>query len=110
MISLPSGTRIWLVAGVTDMRKSFNGLGEQVQHVLDETPFSGHLFIFRSRRGDTIKILWADADGLCLFTKRLEEGQFIWPCIILPVQREPASSLCHAVRMPYLALGFQPVP
>lgn len=62
MISLPSGTRIWLVAGVTDMRKSFNGLGEQVQHVLDENPFSGHLFIFRGRRGDTIKILWADAD------------------------------------------------
>ncbi|BBU88525.1 hypothetical protein EIMP302_06630 [Escherichia coli] len=70
MISLPSGTRIWLVAGVTDMRKSFNGLGEQVQHVLNDNPFSGHLFIFRGRRGDTVKILWADADGLCLFTKR----------------------------------------
>lgn len=83
MISLPSGTRIWLVAGVTDMRKSFNGLGEQVQHVLDENPFSGHLFIFRGRRGDTINILCArsDADGLCLFTKRLEEGQFIWPAV-----------------------------
>ncbi|CAD5735656.1 hypothetical protein ESCOMA231M_24035 [Escherichia coli] len=51
MISLPSGTRIWLVAGVTDMRKSFNGLGEQVQHVLNDNPFSGHLFIFRGRRG-----------------------------------------------------------
>lgn len=63
------------------MRKSFNGLGEQVQHVLDETPFSGHLFIFRGRRGDTVKILWADADGLCLFTKLLEEGQFIWPAV-----------------------------
>jgi transposase len=47
MISLPSGTRIWLVAGATDMRKSFNGLGEQIHHVLDEDPFSGHLFIFR---------------------------------------------------------------
>ena len=58
MISLPSGTRIWLVAGVTDMRKSFNGLGEQVQHVLNDNPFSGHLFIFRGRRGDTVKILW----------------------------------------------------
>ncbi len=44
-------------------------------------PFSGHLFIFRGRRGDTVKILWADADGLCLFTKRLEEGQFIWPAV-----------------------------
>ncbi len=81
MISLPSGTRIWLVAGVTDMRKSFNGLGEQVQHVLNDNPFSGHLFIFRGRQGDTVKILWADADGLCLFTKRLEEGQFIWPAV-----------------------------
>lgn len=89
MISLPSGTRIWLVAGVTDMRKSFNGLGEQVQHVLNDNPFSGHLFIFRGRRGDTVKILWADADGLCLFTKRLEEGQFIWPAVrdgkVIPV-------------------------
>lgn len=65
----------------TDMRKSFNGLGEQVQHVLNDNPFSGHLFIFRGRRGDTVKILWADADGLCLFTKRLEEGQFIWPAV-----------------------------
>lgn len=73
MIPLPSGTRIWLVAGVTDMRKSFNGLGELVQHVLDDNPFSGHLFIFRGRKGDTVRILWADADGLCLFTKRLEE-------------------------------------
>ena len=81
MISLLSGTRIWLVADVTDMRKSFNGLGEQVQHVLNDNPFSGHLFIFRCRRGDTVKILWADADGLCLFTKRLEEGQFIWPAV-----------------------------
>lgn len=49
--------------------------------MLDEAPFSGHLFIFRSRLGDTVKILWADADGLCLFTKRQEEGQFIWPVV-----------------------------
>lgn len=81
MIPLPSGTRIWLVAGVTDMRKSFNGLGEQFQQVLDDNLFSGHLFIFRGRKGDTVKILWADAEGLCLFTKRLEEGQFIWPAV-----------------------------
>ncbi|HDD2124520.1 TPA: IS66 family insertion sequence element accessory protein TnpB [Salmonella enterica] len=81
MMSLPSGTKIWLVAGVTDMRKSFNGLGEQIQTVLNENPHSGNLFIFRGRRGDMVKILWADADGLCLFTKRLEEGQFIWPAV-----------------------------
>ncbi|MFN1150287.1 IS66 family insertion sequence element accessory protein TnpB [Serratia liquefaciens] len=81
MISLPSGTRIWLVAGVTDRRKSFNGLGEMIQYALEDNPFSGHLFIFRGRRGDMVKILWADADGLCLFIKRLEKGQFIWPAV-----------------------------
>lgn len=63
------------------MRKSFNGLGEQIQTVLNENPHSGHLFIFRGRRGDMVKILWADADGLYLLTKRLEEGQFIWPAV-----------------------------
>ncbi|WP_395229431.1 IS66 family insertion sequence element accessory protein TnpB [Escherichia coli] len=97
MISLPSGTRIWLVAGVTDMRKSFNGLGEQVQHVLNDNPFSGHLFIFRGRRGDTVIILWADADGLCLFTKRLEEGQFIWPAVRdgkVSITDQPGFSAC----------------
>ncbi|HAX2743094.1 IS66 family insertion sequence element accessory protein TnpB [Escherichia coli] len=81
MISIPAGSRIWLVAGITDMRNGFNGLASKVQNVLKDDPFSGHLFIFRGRRGDTIKILWADADGLCLFTKRLEEGQFIWPAV-----------------------------
>ena len=63
------------------MRKSFNGLGEQVQHVLNDNPFSGHPFIFRGRRVTPSKFFWADADGLCLFTKRLEEGQFIWPAV-----------------------------
>ncbi|QWA14126.1 IS66 family insertion sequence element accessory protein TnpB [Sodalis ligni] len=63
------------------MRKSFNGLGEQIQQALNENPFCGHLFIFRGRRGDMVKILWADADGLCLFIKRLEQGQFVWPTV-----------------------------
>ncbi|EBB2614255.1 IS66 family insertion sequence element accessory protein TnpB [Salmonella enterica] len=79
MISFPAGSRIWLVAGVTDMRCSFNGLAAKVQNTLRTDPFSGHLFIFRGRRGDMIKVLWADRDGLCLFTKRLERGRFVWP-------------------------------
>ncbi len=79
MISLPVGSRIWLVAGVTDMRNGFNGLASRVQNTLRDDPFSGHLFIFRGRRGDMIKVLWADRDGLCLFTKRLERGRFVWP-------------------------------
>ena len=79
MIALPAGTRIWIAAGVTDMRKGFDGLSGQVQTVLDQQPFSGHVFAFRGRRGDIVKLLWWDGDGLCLFSKRLERGRFIWP-------------------------------
>jgi transposase len=79
MISLPSATRIWIAAGVTDLRRGFDGLGAVVQTVLQENPFSGHVFVFRGRRGDLIKVLWWDGDGLCLFSKRLEKGRFVWP-------------------------------
>jgi len=57
----------------------FDGLSAQVQTVLHEQPFSGHVFLFRGRRGDIVKCLWFDGDGLCLFAKRLERGKFIWP-------------------------------
>ena len=79
VIHLPAGTRIWLAAGVTDMRRGFDGLSAQVQTVLQQQPFSGHVFLFRGRRGDIVKCLWFDGDGLCLFAKRLEKGRFIWP-------------------------------
>jgi transposase len=79
VIELRAGTRIWVAAGVTDMRRGFQGLSAQVQTVLQQQPFSGHVFVFRGRRGDTIQILWFDGDGLCLFAKRLERGRFIWP-------------------------------
>ncbi|AXC15591.1 Mobile element protein [Acidisarcina polymorpha] len=79
MIQLPTATKIWIVAGVTDMRRGFDGLSGQVQTVLQQQPFSGHVFVFRGRRGDIVKLLWWDGDGLCLFAKRLERGRFIWP-------------------------------
>ena len=79
MIDLRAGTRIWLTAGITDMRRGFYGLSAQVQTVLEQEPYSGHVFVFRGRRGDMIKLLWFDGDGLCLFQKRLERGRFIWP-------------------------------
>ena len=79
MIGLPAGTRIWIAAGVTDLRRGFTGLSGMVQTALKENPFSGHVFVFRGRRGDLIKMLWWDGDGLCLFAKRLERGRFIWP-------------------------------
>ena len=79
MISLPAGTRIWLAAGVTDMRRGMDGLAALVQSALAENPFSGHVFLFRGRRGDLVKLLWWSGDGLCLFIKRLERGRFVWP-------------------------------
>ena len=79
MIGWPAGTRIWIAAGVTDLRRGFTGLSGMVQSTLKENPFSGQVFVFRGRRGDLIKLLWWDGDGLCLFAKRLERGRFIWP-------------------------------
>jgi transposase len=79
MIGLPAGRHIWIVAGVTDMRRGFVGLSGMVQTALQEQPFSGDVYIFRGRRGDLIKVLWFDGDGLCLLAKRLERGRFVWP-------------------------------
>ena len=79
MIALPAGTRVWLAAGVTDMRKGMDGLAALAQTTLCENPFSGQVFVFRGRRGDLLKLLWFDGDGLCLFAKRLERGRFVWP-------------------------------
>jgi transposase len=79
MIPVPTGTRVWLATGHTDMRKGFDGLALLVQEVLKRDPHGGHLFVFRGRRGDRIKVIWHDGQGACLFTKRLERGRFLWP-------------------------------
>ena len=79
MISLPSPTKIWIAAGVTDLRRGFSGLSALVQTKLEQNPLSGQVFIFRGRRGDLVKLIWFDGDGLCLFAKRLERGRFVWP-------------------------------
>lgn len=75
MIHVPSNTRVWLCASVTDMRRGFNTLVAQVEDSLKGDPFSGHLFVFRGRRGDLLKIIWWDSQGACLFSKRLENGK-----------------------------------
>jgi transposase len=82
MIPVPAGTRVWLAAGVTDMRKGFDGLALRVQEVLKRDPHCGHLFVFRGKRGDLIKLIWHDGQGMCLFAKRLERGRFIWPSTV----------------------------
>ena len=79
MIPVPAGVRVWLATGHTDMRKGFDGLALMVQETLKRDPHGGHLFVFRGRRGDLIKCLWHDGQGMCLFAKRLERGRFLWP-------------------------------
>ena len=79
MIGAPPNTRVWIVAGHTDMRKGFDGLAAMVQTALAANPFCGHVFVFRGRRGDILKVLWFDGQGLMLLSKRLERGRFVWP-------------------------------
>jgi transposase len=79
MIPLPAGTRIFLACGATDMRKGFDGLAVLVQQALAQSPHSGALFAFRGKRGDLVKLLWYDGQGLCLFAKRIDRGRFVWP-------------------------------
>ena len=79
MLPVPQGVRVWLAPGHTDMRKGFPGLSLLVQETLKKDPHGGHLFVFRGRRGDLIKMIWHDGQGACLFMKRLERGRFIWP-------------------------------
>lgn len=87
MIALPSlsqldrasSTRIWLCIGPTDMRRGFDRLAEQAHTVTRQDPQSGHLFVFRSRGGDRLKLLHWDKDGYALWYKRLEEGTFKLP-------------------------------
>jgi transposase len=79
MTLLPSGVKVHLALGYTDMRKGIDGLAMLVQGVLQQDPFSGHLFVFRGRKANLIKIVFWDGTGLCLFTKRLEHGVFLWP-------------------------------
>ena len=71
--------RIWLCTGATDMRRGFDTLAAQAQHVTGQDPLSGHLFVFRNRKGDKLKLLVWDRDGYVLFYKRLEQGQFKLP-------------------------------
>lgn len=81
MMLVPGGVKVHIALGVTDMRKGLDGLAMLVQRVLDHDPFSGHLFAFRGRKADLIKILFWDGTGLCLFTKRIERGRFPWPAV-----------------------------
>ena len=79
MIPVPAGVRVWLATGHTDMRRGFPSLALLVQEMLKADPHGGHLFVFRGKRGDLVKIIWHDGQGACLFSKKLERGRLIWP-------------------------------
>jgi transposase len=82
MIQVAPGTKVYLACRPVSMRYGFDGLAAKVTQVLNADPFSGHLFLFRSKRADYFKILYYDGTGLCLFAKRLESHKFVWPPIV----------------------------
>jgi transposase len=79
MLSIPAALKIYLAVAPTDMRKNHDGLAALVEHVLAANPLSGHLFVFRNKPGDRVKLLYWDTDGYALWYKRLEVGRFRFP-------------------------------
>jgi transposase len=82
VIGLPSGTKVFLACRPVDLRNGFDGLAAKAQTIVGGDPFSGHLFLFRGKRGDYLKALYWDGTGLWLLAKRLEQGRFVWPPIV----------------------------
>ena len=79
MIPIPSGVRVWIATGHTDMRRGMQSLALTVQESLKRDPHAGDLYIFRGRRGDLVKILWHDGLGMSLYAKRLDRDRGIEP-------------------------------
>ena len=104
MTLLPTGVKVHLAFGYTDMRKGLDSLAVLVQDVLQQDPFSGHLFVFRGRKANLIKIVFWDGTGLCLFTKRLEQGVFLWPPEIEPGRTLSLTSVAGLARLPQVTL------
>ena len=88
MMVVPAGVKVHLALGYTDMRKGMDGLAALVQEQLKKDPFSGHLFSFRGKKASTVKVLFWDGNGLCLFTKRIDRGGFVWPRVVDHLPRE----------------------
>ena len=86
MIPVPADTRVWLAVGVTDTRRGFATLAAQAEKTMSQNPFGGHMFVFRGRRGDLIKVIWWDGQGACLFSKRLEGGRLVSYGLCQPLQ------------------------
>ena len=93
------------------MRRGFMSLSGLVQTVLDQNPLSGNVYVFRGRRGDLVKILFHDGDGVCLFQKRLDRGRFVWPQAesgTVSLTRAQLSMLCEGIDWRQPARTFAP--
>ena len=95
MIAFPSGARVWLATGHTDMRKGFGSLALIVQEGFKRNPACRRFVGLPGRRGDLIKLIWHDGDGACLFVKRLESGRFLWPSVADGVVTISAAQLTY---------------
>ena len=98
MFNIDSHTRVYIAAAPIDFRKQINGLALAVQETLQLNPFSAHLFVFRNRSGDKLKLLYWHHNGYVLLYKRLEEGRFIWP------STTEGATLCVTLRELYALL------
>ncbi|WP_410051248.1 IS66 family insertion sequence element accessory protein TnpB [Bradyrhizobium sp. SZCCHNR1011] len=78
---VPAGVKVHLALGYTDIRKGMDGLAMLAQDTLKKDPFSGHLFAFRGKKASIPKVLFSDGNGLCLFTKRIDQGDLMWPAM-----------------------------
>ena len=103
MLTIATNTRIFLAVEPTDMRKGFDGLFSLVETVIEQDPFSGHLFLFRNRQRDRLKILYWDRDGLALWYKRLEKGRFQFPTDVVRSSSEEPPPSCE-IRADELAM------
>jgi len=106
MLNIAPGTRIFLATGPTDMRKSFDGLFAVVQSVIEQDPFAGHLFLFRNRNRDRVKIMYWDRDGIAIWYKRLEKGSFQFPTDLIDRNQRPTRCEIRADELTLLLGGI----
>ncbi len=105
MLSLPEPVRIFVAVQPADLRRSFDGLAAHVRDWLGQDPLSGHLFVFRNKRGDRVKILFWDRDGMVLYYKRLEEGVVRFPA---PADPQAVCLQVSAEELALLLWGIDP--
>jgi transposase len=97
MITVPAGLRVLIATKPVDFRRGADGLTALVRETLGEDPFSGTIYVFRSKRADRVKMVAWDGTGLVLLWKRLESGAFKWPPITDGVMRLTSAQLAALV-------------